>query len=157
AIIAALAGMGSARAQGTAFTYQGKLTDGGVPATGLYDLKFRVYDASTGGNQLPQPAPSEVNTNAVPVTNGPFMVILNFDGPGSTVSAVFVGGRRWLEIDARKKDDPAGYVTLAPRAELFPTPYAMYVQNTSSTAADGWKLTGNSGTTPGVNFLGTTD
>ena len=28
-----------------AFTYQGQLTEGGVPADGLYDLVFQLYDA----------------------------------------------------------------------------------------------------------------
>ena len=29
-------------AQGTAFTYQGRLNDGGNPANGIYDLRFTV-------------------------------------------------------------------------------------------------------------------
>ncbi|MGB7749644.1 MAG: hypothetical protein WBN75_20420 [Verrucomicrobiia bacterium] len=37
-------------AQGTAFNYQGKLTDGANPANGIYDLQFTVYDAAGGGN-----------------------------------------------------------------------------------------------------------
>ena len=32
--------------QGTAFTYQGRLNDGGNPATGLYDFRFAIYDSS---------------------------------------------------------------------------------------------------------------
>ena len=35
---------------GTAFTYQGRLSDGGTPPTGPYDLQFRLFDASTAGN-----------------------------------------------------------------------------------------------------------
>ena len=30
---------------GTAFTYQGRLTDGDVPAAGKHDLQFRLFDA----------------------------------------------------------------------------------------------------------------
>ena len=36
-------------AQGTAFTYQGQLTDRGSPANGSYDLTFILYDAVTNG------------------------------------------------------------------------------------------------------------
>src|SRR5882757_2850482 len=37
-------------AQGTAFTYQGRLSDGGAPANGNYDLRFTIYNAATNGN-----------------------------------------------------------------------------------------------------------
>jgi hypothetical protein len=40
----------STSAQGTAFTYQGRLNDGGVPAGGNYDLRFALYDALIGGS-----------------------------------------------------------------------------------------------------------
>jgi hypothetical protein len=149
-----VAGRNLTDAQGTAFVYQGKLTDNGFPATGLYDMKFRVYDAPTLGNQLPPGIPVEVKQTAVPVTNGLFTVVLDFDPPGTIV--VFTGGRRWLEMDVRTNNNTIPYVTLVPRTELFPTPYAIYAEN-AATSADAWRLTGNSGTTPGVNFLGTTD
>ena len=42
----------SAFAQGTVFTYQGRLVDGGKPANGSYDLQFRLADAATGGNYV---------------------------------------------------------------------------------------------------------
>src|ERR1035438_6426468 len=73
----------------TAFTYQGRLFDGGVPANGLYDLQFTNYDAATGGSAL-----GAFNTNALPVTNGLFTVALDF-------GAVFDGTPRWLEISER--------------------------------------------------------
>ena len=31
-------------AQATAFTYQGKLTSNGMPATGSYEMRFTLYD-----------------------------------------------------------------------------------------------------------------
>ena len=49
-------------AQGTAFTYQGRLTDNGSPASGTYDLpvlrssstaeggRFTIFDAATSGS-----------------------------------------------------------------------------------------------------------
>ena len=35
--------------QTAAFTFQGKLTDGAVPASGMYEMQFSLYDAVTGG------------------------------------------------------------------------------------------------------------
>ena len=40
---------GLAHAQGTAIGYQGRLNDDGLPATGLYDFTFAVFDAEDGG------------------------------------------------------------------------------------------------------------
>ncbi len=127
---------------GTAFTYQGVLTDGGLPANGGYDLRFRVFDALTAGAQVGNTVLVENKT----VTNGLFTVLLDF-GPG-----VFTGDARWLQIEVRPGADvdPAPYTLLSPRQELTPTPYALY-------AANAWALLGNAGTTPGTNFLGTTD
>src|SRR5881628_1592631 len=80
-----------ARAQGTAFTYQGRLNDGANPADGTYNLRFALFDALTVGNQIGLPL-----TNApVGVTNGLFTVTLDF-GPG-----VFPGADRFLEIGTR--------------------------------------------------------
>ena len=39
-------------AQGTAFTYQGQLTVGGIPADGSYDLAFSLFDTNTDGTQI---------------------------------------------------------------------------------------------------------
>ena len=37
-------------AQGTAFTYNGRLSLNGALANGPYEMRFTLYDASTGGN-----------------------------------------------------------------------------------------------------------
>ncbi|MDB6016144.1 MAG: Alpha-tubulin suppressor and related protein-like protein, partial [Pedosphaera sp.] len=39
-------------AQGTAFTYQGRLVDNSNPANGIYDFRFSLFDNSTGGTQF---------------------------------------------------------------------------------------------------------
>ena len=51
-LLATLNGVPSVLGQGTAFTYQGQLTDNGARAQGTYDLRFRLYDAANAGNQL---------------------------------------------------------------------------------------------------------
>ena len=78
-------------AQGTAFTYQGRLNDTGGPATGIYDLRFTIYDAATSGAVVGSP----LTNSAVGVTNGLITITLDF-GAG-----VFNGANRWLDIGVR--------------------------------------------------------
>jgi hypothetical protein len=108
-------GQGKAQAAlGTAFTYQGTLTDGGNPADGDYDFQFALYDAQTGGTQVG----SAVTKNDVAVSEGTFTVKLNFGG-------VFDGAALWLEIGVRAGSSTGSYTTLSPRQELTPAPYAL--------------------------------
>jgi hypothetical protein len=122
----------AACAQGTAFTYQGRLTDNTSPANGNYDLKFYLRDAPTSGNPV-----GTTNTIApVPVSNGLFTVTLDF-GAG-----VFTGPPRWLEIGVRTNGSVAAHFTLSPRQALTPSPYATYAANattagTASSVASG--------------------
>ena len=201
AVLTLLSSLVTAAPLGTAFTYQGRLADGGVPAQGLYDLRFVVFDAAQDGSGI-----SGVLTNAAtPVANGLFTVTLDFG------SGVFTGDARWLEIGVRTNGG-AAFAPLAPRQPLTPAPHALFAPNagTASSAATAlgvannavtspgiasgqvvkslnglkdvvtlaaganltltpsgqiltlstptdWHLGGNSGTTPGATFLGTTD
>src|SRR5688572_28880734 len=83
-------------AQGTAFTYQGRLNDSGGPATGLYDFQFTVHSAASGN----APVSPAYTTNGVPVSNGIFTV--TFD-PGA---GVFTGAARWLNIEVKTNAAP---------------------------------------------------
>lgn len=48
----------------TEFTYQGKLMNGSVPASGFHDLEFTLHSAASGGSQLgPVVALANVNVN----------------------------------------------------------------------------------------------
>lgn len=125
---------------GTAFTYQGRLTDGGSPADGAYDLSFALYDASSGGSQVG----STLTENDVPVTDGLFTVQLDFG------SGAFTGEARFLEIGVRPGASGGAFTTLSPRQPLTAAPYALHAMNA-------WQLSGNGGTNPAANFLGTTD
>jgi hypothetical protein len=202
-------------AQGTAFTYQGRLNGGGSPANGVYDLRFSIFDSASGGTLIAGPV-----TNAtIGVSNGLFTTALDF-GAG-----VFNGSGRWLEIGARTNGSAAAYATVSPRQQVTATPYAIFagiastVTNGAITSAQlgsgsvgnaqiqanainaaqiasgqivksvngltdnvtltqganititpsgntlqfsaantgGWGLTGNAGTSPSVNYLGTSD
>ncbi len=106
-------------AQGTAFTYQGRLTDGTNAANGNYDLRFSLRDALVAGNAVG-------STNAlapVTISNGLFVVTLDF-GAG-----IFTGPARWLEIGVRTNGSVAAYVTLIPRQPVTPSPYAIMAGN----------------------------
>ena len=56
-MVASAVGIHQAAAQGTAFTYQGRLIDNGVPATGSYDLRFVLFDAGVGVPRKGLPLP----------------------------------------------------------------------------------------------------
>lgn len=114
AALAMTALAGHALGQSSTFTYQGNLTVSGATYTGNADLRFRLYDAVTGGTQLgPQ-----VELLTQPVANGQFTAGLDF-------GAVFAGQDCWLEIDVRAEGE-GGYVTLWPRQKITVAPYAMY-------------------------------
>ena len=172
---------------GTAFTYQGRLTDNSQPANGAYDLQFVLFDADTAGNQIgPQ-----VTLPNVLVAAGLFTVSLDFD----TLGPAFTGDARWLEIGVRPGGSGGPFTILTPRQELTPSPNALFSSKASDanllggqppssyqllitgacppgqairvvnpdgsveceTDDQGWSLSGNPGTDPLTNFLGTTD
>ena len=112
----------------TAFTYQGRLTDGGQPANGTYDLALSLYTTNLTGTAL-----GTVTNAATTVTNGLFTVAPNF-GPG-----VFAATNYWLQIAVRT-NLAATFVTLTPRQPITPTPLAQYATTagnalTATTAA----------------------
>ena len=109
------------RAQGTAFTYQGRLSTGTNAAAGSYDLRFALFDALTAGTQQ-----GELLTNsATVVSNGLFTVTLDFGNQ-------FSGTPRWLEIAVRTNGVTA-FTNLAPRQPLTPAPYAVYAGSANAT------------------------
>jgi trimeric autotransporter adhesin len=115
---------GSAAPLGTTFTYQGRLTDAGGPATGTYDLRFILYSADAGGSQI-----GPVRTNSpTAVSGGLFTVGLDF-GAG-----IFDGNAYWLEISVRTNGGGA-FVPLNPRQPLTPAPYAITAGNVSGTVS----------------------
>jgi len=120
--------------QGTAFTYQGTLGSGGSPASGSYDFRFRIASDALGSNFVG----ASVITNAVPVSNGLFMAVLDF-GPG-----VFNGTNLWLAIDVRT-NGAGSYTPLSPLQPVTPSPYAILAGNATT-------LTG---TLPAVQLTGT--
>jgi hypothetical protein len=189
-------------AQGTAFTYQGRLQNNGSPASGAYNMTFSLFNINAGGSAVAGP----VTTNGVFVTNGLFTVTIDFG------SNVFNGTAYWLEVDV-ETNGAGSFTTLVPRQPLTPTPYSIFAESANAAGLSGtipagnvggtygnpvnfnngadsfdgtfsgqffgssfiggdfvgnfigngsgltdvWQTDGNSGTTAGVNFLGTTD
>lgn len=172
------------RAQSSAFTYQGQLSNAGQPANGDYDLRVALYDAAMGGGQV---GPLLTNT-AVRAVNGAFTTSFDFG-----VDA-FPGAARWLELAVRPAAGGA-FTGLSPRQALTPAPYALHAFTPAGPkgdqgdagaigpagppglkgdpgdpgkegapglagpagSADAWGRTGNAGTNPDLNFVGTTD
>ena len=119
--------LSSALAQGTAFTYQGRLFDNGLPATNIYDLSIALCStANAPGGQIGSP----VVLADVPVTNGLFTVTLN--NASEFGANVFDGTARWLEISVRPGLSTGAYTALSPRQSLQPTPYAIYSGNAAT-------------------------
>ncbi len=132
----------SASPLGTAFTYQGKLTDGGNPASGSYDLTSTLYDDASGGTAVAGP----LTNSPVGVTNGLFTTLLDF-------GAVFDGNARWLEVGVRTNGGGA-FTTLSPRQPLTPAPYAIFA-NGASNLSGTLSAAQLSGTLPSGLFSGT--
>ena len=111
-------------AQGTAFTYQGRLSSGGASANGLYDFKFRLYDSINATSDFVGP----ITNSAVNVSNGLFTAVLDFGGD------VFTGHPNFfLEIWVRPTGASTDFFTLSPRQHITPTPYAIHA-GTATTA-----------------------
>lgn len=107
---------------GTAFTYQGQLTDGTGLIDGVVDLEFRLFDSSVGGTQVC----ATVRTNAIGVVQGRFAANIDFG------TAAFTGPARWVEIWVRKPATTGIWTQLDPRQRINPAPYALYALNSAA-------------------------
>src|SRR5438132_11465824 len=113
----------AAFAQTSSFTYQGRLTDGGTPANGNYDLQFALWDSLSGGSQIG----ATQNFSNISVNSGVFSVTLDFG------ANAFPGANRFLEASARLSGAGA-FILLTPRQQIMSTPYA--VRSANATLAD---------------------
>ena len=108
-----VAGWNCAFAQGTAFTYQGRLSDTNGPVSGSFDVQFSLYATNAGGNAVAGP----VTNLATAVSGGLFLSMIDFGG-------VFTGTNYWLDIAVRT-NGTAGFTALWPRQAITPVPYAL--------------------------------
>lgn len=109
----------AASAQGTAFSFQGRLTDGSVPANGNFEMQFKLYDTLAGGNQIG----GTFSVPSISVINCVFSTELDLGG------AAFDGSPRFLEISVRPVGSSNPYTILSPRQHLSSVPYATRSKN----------------------------
>jgi hypothetical protein len=128
ALLLAASGVGAfpqkgPRTQGGApmlINYQGRLTD---PTTGRpkpdddYSMRFKLYDAETGGNLI------WAETQTVPVSGGLFNVLLGSENPLSATH--FSGTERWLEVVVDGQ-------TLSPRQRIASVAYSIQAQEAAN-------------------------
>lgn len=132
--LALIAAFSTSSAQATRLVYSGVLEVDGRPANGRHDLRLTAYASADGA--VPKAAPIEFY--AVEVRDGRFELAL--DLPGSAKEA-------WVDLAVR----PAGagsYVPLLGRSKAAIAPDVI---------GQCWSSTGDSGSNPATNFLGTTD
>jgi hypothetical protein len=120
---------------GNTFTYQGYLTDGGVPANGKYDFAFSLY-ADLAGTQW---VTSAASVNDLQVTNGLFTAPVDLtDSMYGDVHFYLNGEARYLKVYVRPGASSGSYTGLTPLQPLTPAPYAQAlpglhtVQNSTS-------------------------
>jgi hypothetical protein len=118
----------SATAQTTAFTYQGRLTDGNFAANGNYDIRFSLHSVASGAGSVG----TSQTINPVVVSSGQFTATLDF-------GAQFPGADRWLQIEVRPSGSAVAYTVLTPRQRITAAPYASRAASAATSAA----LTGN--------------
>lgn len=133
ALLTLAGGAGAQTNVPTAWTYQGRLDFNAAPANGLYEMRFGVYAASTGGPELGGATVSNVS-----VVSGLFNCVVDLGL--STGTAFNNGSGRWLQVDVR----PQGTTqwTTLPRQQLNSTPYAMRLEGISRDAAGRWGIGG---------------
>ncbi len=107
-----------ARAQSVdgTLSYQGQLRVAGVPANGVFDLEFRLFNQSAAGAQVGQ----TVVVADLALTGGLLNRDLNFGLP----SPFSASDQRWLEVRIRDGASTGAYTTLNPRTNVREVPYA---------------------------------
>ncbi|MCA9294332.1 MAG: tail fiber domain-containing protein [Phycisphaerales bacterium] len=121
----------------TAFTYQGRLTNGGLPANGTFDVRFRLLTASSGGAQLG----GTQCFDQVAVSKGIFTLTLDF-------GAQFNGATRWLEVSVRQDAvtgncSTGAFTTLSPRQAVTGAPQSAIAVQGSRADATPFDITVN--------------
>ena len=98
---------------GSAFTYQGRLTDAGSSASGVYDFEFALFTSAMGGSAV-----DTVTIDDLGVSDGLVNASLDF------TDAPYDGHALWLEVRVRSGTSSGSYTSLAPRQTLTATPFA---------------------------------
>jgi len=109
---------------GTAFTYQGELQRLGVPADGVFDFQFELFNIAVAG----APVAVTVQLEDVDVRSGLFSVELDFG------AASIAGDQLWLAIAVREGVNDGAFTSLSPRYRLTAAPYALHAKSIAANA-----------------------
>jgi hypothetical protein len=99
----------------TEVSYQGRLTDGGLTPTGLYDLRFRLFDDPAAGAQVGLTA-FEDN---VQVTGGLFTASPDFGADAFSASK-----QLWVQVEVRPGASGGAFTPMLPRQRMLSAPVA---------------------------------
>lgn len=113
------------------FLYQGELMDNGVPANGIYDMSFMIYDAQFGGNIV---FGGTQNVQDVLVTNGRFEALVDFGVSGFVFDS---NQTRWLNLSVAPDGGP--FTALSPRQPIIPAPLANYALRSGTSLQDAYE------------------
>jgi len=121
---------------GTAFTYQGLLKDGSQHPTTSCKMGFSLWDDS--GSADPAHRLAQMTSQVIEVEDGFFTAKVDFGG------GRFNGDPRWLELAVCCPlgwcENDEDLVTLSPRVELTPAPYALF--SSEGGRGGSWSLNG---------------
>lgn len=106
------------------FTYQGRLTQSGMPADGNFELTFALFNDSAAGSQVG----ATISEPGFPVTDGLFTVSLSFPG-------AFDGTQLWLQVSVNG-------TLLLPRQAVSTTPVSQFSLSGSIGGPAGGDLSG---------------
>jgi len=118
AILAATCLVAGAQAQRSEISYQGQLTQDGLPATGEFDFEFRLFDAASGGAQVGESYFAE----DIAVHGGLFSLGLDL------AKGFLSPGERYLEIAIREGAGSGEFETLDGRVPFRSVPYSIVAQ-----------------------------
>jgi hypothetical protein len=114
------------------FTYQGQLRNGASLVNGTVDLRFTMWDAATGGQQIG----SLIERPGVVARDGRFATELDFG------ASAFNGDARFVQTEVRSPAGVGQYLALQPRQQITAVPYAMYALNSGDAL---WRRTADAG------------
>lgn len=110
---------------GPSFTYQGSLSQSGVPVEGTVPMRFSLWDAA--GTGAPPAGGTQIGAGqivpGVAVVGGLFSVEVNAGGEFGTEA--FNGQARWLQIEVCTDSTCGSGTVLGPRQPLTAAPYAL--------------------------------
>lgn len=117
------AGNLAARAQTTAFTYQGRFSDTSTNPPSSYPMTFRLYDTDGTDTQNPGTLIAQQSPTLATVANGVFTTRIDFGAAAFDTTAP-----RFLEIKV-------GSTTLTPRQQILTAPFANRAVNAKAADA----------------------